>query len=195
MSGAIPSLVVPSCRNYSIQQTLHLASQLPTNNLVLGTMLDYKLRYGLFTRELTLRHSFISWWTLKFINGGTFTAIEGQLCTLLQRTSTLSNNEVLILARINCSHFRWWSYFPGVKRYFKVFLHDLGNKNYQWSRKLFHHGRICQLTLSYMGGGGVKIHPLLFFLHHLITAQSIKLKLSDFKDTLLRHILQVKPVR
>ena len=26
-------------------------------------------------------------------------------------------------------------------------------------------------------------------------AQGIKLKLSDFKDTLLRHILQVKPVR
>ena len=108
--GAIPSLVVPSCRNYSIQQTLHLASQSPTNNLVLGTMLDYNLRYGLFTRELTLRHSFISWWTLKFINGGTFTAIERQLCTLYL-TSTLSNNGVLILARINCSHFRWWSYF------------------------------------------------------------------------------------
>ena len=44
-------------------------------------------------------------------------------------------------------------------------------------------------------GGGGKIHPLLFFLHHPKTAQDIKLKLSDFKDTLLRHILQVKPVR
>ena len=42
-------------------------------------------------------------------------------------------------------------------------------------------------------GGG--ICPLLFFLHHPKTAQGIKLKLSDFKDTLLRHILQVKPVR
>ena len=37
--------------------------------------------------------------------------------------------------------------------------------------------------------------PLLFFLHRPKTAQGIKLKLSDFKDTLLRHILQVKPVR
>ena len=45
------------------------------------------------------------------------------------------------------------------------------------------------------GGGGGKIRPLLFFLHHPKTAQGIKLKLSDFKDTLLRHILQVKPVR
>ena len=45
------------------------------------------------------------------------------------------------------------------------------------------------------GEGGCKIHPLLFFLHHPKTAQGIKLKLSDFKDTLLRHILQVKPVR
>ena len=143
---------MPSCRNYSIQQTLHLASQLPTNNLVLGTMLDYNLRYGLFMRELTSRHSLISWWTLTFINGGTSMAIEGQLCTLLQHTSTLSDNGVLILASINCSHFRWWSCFPLVKRYFKVFLHDLGNKNYQWSRKLFHRGRICQLTLSYQGG-------------------------------------------
>ena len=44
------------------------------------------------------------------------------------------------------------------------------------------------------GGGGVKHAPLLFFLHHPKTAQDIKLKLSDFKDTLLRHILQVKPV-
>ena len=50
------------------------------------------------------------------------------------------------------------------------------------------------LTLSYGGGGG-GICPLLFFLHHPERAQSIKLKLSDFKDTPLRHILQVKPVR
>ena len=33
------------------------------------------------------------------------------------------------------------------------------------------------------------------FLHHPKTAQGIKLKLSDFKDTPLRHILQVKLVR
>ena len=47
-----------------------------------------------------------------------------------------------------------------------------------------------------MGGGGRgKIRPLLFFLHHPKTAQGIKLKLSDFKDTPLRHILQVKQVR
>ena len=44
-------------------------------------------------------------------------------------------------------------------------------------------------------GGGGKIRPLLFFLHHPKTAQDIKLKLSDFKDTSLRHILQVKPIR
>ena len=44
--------------------------------------------------------------------------------------------------------------------------------------------------------GGDKIRPpLLFFLHHPKTAQGIKLKLSDFKDTLLRHILQFKLVR
>ena len=35
-----------------------------------------------------------------------------------------------------------------------------------------------------------KIRPLLFFLHHPKTAQDIKLKLSDFKDKLLRHIFQ-----
>ena len=50
------------------------------------------------------------------------------------------------------------------------------------------------LSLSYRGGGG-EYAPLLFFLHHPKTALSIKLKLSDFKDTLLRHILKVKPVR
>ena len=44
-------------------------------------------------------------------------------------------------------------------------------------------------------GGGGKIRSLLFFLHHPKTAQGINLKLSDFKDTPLRHILQVKPVR
>ena len=45
------------------------------------------------------------------------------------------------------------------------------------------------------GGGGVKYTPLLFFFHHPKMAQGVNLKLSDFKDTLLRHILQVKPVR
>ena len=49
-----------------------------------------------------------------------------------------------------------------------------------------------KLTLSYLGGGYA---PLLFFLHHPKTAQGIKLKLSDFKDTPLMHLLQVKPVR
>ena len=52
------------------------------------------------------------------------------------------------------------------------------------------------LTLSYPGGGErAKYAPLLFFLHHPKTAQGIKLKLSDFKYTLLRHTLQVKPIR
>ena len=45
------------------------------------------------------------------------------------------------------------------------------------------------------GGGGAKYASFLFFLHHPKTAQAIKLKLSDFKDTPLRHLLQVKPVR
>ena len=44
-------------------------------------------------------------------------------------------------------------------------------------------------------GGGGKIRPPLFFLHHPKTAQGIKLRHSDFKDTPLRHILQVKRVR
>ena len=42
---------------------------------------------------------------------------------------------------------------------------------------------------SLPGGGGGKIRPLLFFLHHPKTAQGIKLKLSDFKDTLLGHFV------
>ena len=49
------------------------------------------------------------------------------------------------------------------------------------------------LTLSYLGGG--QNTPALVFLHHPKTTQGIKLKLSDFKDTPLRHLLQVKPVR
>ena len=50
------------------------------------------------------------------------------------------------------------------------------------------------LTLSHPGGGQ-NMPPLLFFLHHPKLAQGITLKLSDFKDTPFRHILQVKPVR
>ena len=50
------------------------------------------------------------------------------------------------------------------------------------------------LTISYLGGGE-EYAPLLFFFHHPKIAQGIKLKLSDFKDTPLRHLLQVKPVR
>ena len=50
----------------------------------------------------------------------------------------------------------------------------------------FYSVKLCiTLTLSY--------RPV--FLHHPKTAQGIKLKLSDFKDTPLRHLLQVKPVR
>ena len=41
--------------------------------------------------------------------------------------------------------------------------------------------------------GGDRIRPpsLMFFFHHPETAQTVKLKLSDFKDRCLRHILQV----
>ena len=72
----------------------------------------------------------------------------------------------------------------------------ISNKFISWCDTSF---AFCDnwLTLSFPGGGGggVKYSPLLFFLHHPKTAQDIKLKLSDFKDSLLRHILQVKPVR
>ena len=44
-----------------------------------------------------------------------------------------------------------------------------------------------------MGGGGAKYK--MFFLHRPKTAEGINLKLCDFKDTPLRHTLQVKPVR
>ena len=47
------------------------------------------------------------------------------------------------------------------------------------------------LTLSYLGGN---TPPPVYPLHHPKTAQNIKLKLSDFKDTPSRHLLQVKPV-
>ena len=46
---------------------------------------------------------------------------------------------------------------------------------------------LLEPSLSYPGEGA-KYAPLPFFLHHLKTAQGIKLKLSDFKDTPLRHI-------
>ena len=52
---------------------------------------------------------------------------------------------------------------------------------------------LTTLTLSYQRGKYTP--PLLFFLHHPKTAQDIKLKLSDFKNTPLRHILQVRPIR
>ena len=52
-------------------------------------------------------------------------------------------------------------------------------------------GSLCPLIVFL----NAKYAPLLFFLHHPKTAQGIKLKLSDFKDTPLRHILGVKPVR
>ena len=45
-----------------------------------------------------------------------------------------------------------------------------------------------------MGGGGDS-GPFVFFFHRPETPQVIELKLSDFEDTSLRHILQVKPVR
>ena len=44
-------------------------------------------------------------------------------------------------------------------------------------------------------GGRGKIRPLLFFLHHPKMAKGINLKLSDFRDKHLRHLVQVKPVR
>ena len=49
------------------------------------------------------------------------------------------------------------------------------------------------LTLSYMRGGRIPNPPLMFYSHHPETAESMKLKLSDFKDTCLKHILQVIP--
>ena len=58
------------------------------------------------------------------------------------------------------------------------------------------HELCVNLTLSYLeGGGGTKYAPLLFFIHYPKTAQGIKLKLSDIKDTPLRHFLRVKPGR
>ena len=50
------------------------------------------------------------------------------------------------------------------------------------------------LTLSYLRGHNTP-PPLLFFLRYPKTPQAIKLKLSDFKDTPLRHLSNVIPVR
>ena len=57
-------------------------------------------------------------------------------------------------------------------------------------------GSICKRINPVLPGGEQNTPPPPpVFLHHPKTAQGIKLKLSDFKDTPLRHILQVKPVR
>ena len=44
------------------------------------------------------------------------------------------------------------------------------------------------------GGGGGGFRPLMFFFYYPETPQAMKLKLFHFKDTSLRHILQVIPV-
>ena len=54
---------------------------------------------------------------------------------------------------------------------------------------------LAALTLSNLGGGGGQNTPPSCFAPPPKTGQGIKLKLSDFKDTPLRHLLQVKPVR
>ena len=43
------------------------------------------------------------------------------------------------------------------------------------------------------GGGRFPPPQCLFSFHHPETAQAMKLKLSDFKETCLRHIVQVIP--
>ena len=68
-------------------------------------------------------------------------------------------------------------------------------KRVEHHRYLWSHTRTHKKSLSYPilpgGGGGGGFRPLMFFFHHPETAQAMKLKLSDFKDTCLRHILQV----
>ena len=56
-------------------------------------------------------------------------------------------------------------------------------------------GVATRITLNPIlpGGRGGGFRPLIVFFHHPETAQAMKLKLSDFKDTCLRHILQVIP--
>ena len=51
------------------------------------------------------------------------------------------------------------------------------------------------INLSYRGGGGGGHMPPPDFPPPSQNGSSIKLKLSDFKDTPLRHILHVKLVR
>ena len=53
----------------------------------------------------------------------------------------------------------------------------------------------CLLTLPGGGGGGGKCTALPVFFHHPETLQAFTLKLSDFEDTSLRHILQIISVR
>ena len=45
--------------------------------------------------------------------------------------------------------------------------------------------RFCQnlLVNPILPGGGADSTPLMFFFHHPETAQAMKVKLSDFKDT------------
>ena len=50
------------------------------------------------------------------------------------------------------------------------------------------------LPQPYLTGGRIP-PPLRFFFHHPETPQAIKLKHSDFKDTSLRHTLQVISLR
>ena len=66
-------------------------------------------------------------------------------------------------------------------------LNDPDKVSSTWVRHLY------GLVDPILPRGGQNMPPPVF-LHHPKTAQSVKLKLSDFKDTPLRHILQVKPV-
>ena len=54
-------------------------------------------------------------------------------------------------------------------------------------------GSRCAVTLP--GGCGGVLRLLHGFFHHPETPQAVKLKLSDFKDTSLRHILKLIPGR
>ena len=122
------------------------------------------------------------YWNLAFVNLFTFITLRwfGQFITSRQLFLAIKLIAFHYISNSNCAGSQLWNSQTGFK---------LKKKHHSsWSI-------VCQnLTLSYPGGG-VKYAPLLFFLHHPKTAQGIKLKLSDFKDTLLRHTLQVKPVR
>ena len=54
---------------------------------------------------------------------------------------------------------------------------------------------VWKLEVDGGGGGGGGADPSRVFLPPSLAPQAIKLKLSDFKNTSLRHILQVIPVR